>query len=104
MSFMVVMEHVYLQCIAMSLWNITLLTSFLKPMHIFASNFVYVFCGWTLTKFVKIKVLPLSFMELWVILCNFFTKLKKFFLHETIDLKSFIFGLESPQGLFILVC
>ena len=36
---MVVMEHVYLQCITMSLWNITLLTSFLKPMHIFASNF-----------------------------------------------------------------
>ena len=41
-------------------------TSSLKPLHGFASNFVWMFLG-----FVKIGVLPLFFMELWVILCNF---------------------------------
>ena len=32
---------------------------------------------WILTKFVKIGVLPLFYMELWVILCNFWPILKK---------------------------
>ena len=49
----------------------------LKPLHGFASNFVWMFLGWTPTKFVKIGVLPLFFMELWVILCNFWPILKK---------------------------
>ena len=53
-------------------------TSFLKLLHGFASNFVWMmFLGWTPTKFVKIGVLPLFFMELWVILCNFWPILKK---------------------------
>ena len=52
-------------------------TSPLKPLHGFASNFVGIFLGWTPTKFVKIGVLPLFFMELWVILCNFWPILKK---------------------------
>ena len=49
----------------------------LKPLLSFASNFVWMFLGWTPTKFVKIGVLPLFFMELWVILCNFWPILKK---------------------------
>ena len=49
----------------------------LKPLHGFASNFVWMFLGWTPTKFAKIGVLPLFFMELWVILCNFWPILKK---------------------------
>ena len=52
-------------------------TSPLKPLHGFASNFVWMFLGWTSTKFVKIGVLPLFFMKLWVILCNFWPILKK---------------------------
>ena len=59
----------------MSLCNIPLLTS-LEPLHEFASNFVWMFLGWTLTKFVQIGVQPLS-MELWVILCNFWSILRK---------------------------
>ena len=55
----------------MSLCNILFLTSSLEPLQGFASNFVWMFLGWTPTKFVKIGVLPLFFMELWVILCNF---------------------------------
>ena len=63
MNFLVVAEHVYLQCITiMSLWNITLLTSFL--------NFFKFYMDLPNT-FVKIVLLPLFFMELWVILCNF---------------------------------
>ena len=54
----------------MSLCNILFLTS-LEPLHRFASNFVWMFLWWIPTKFVKIGVLPLFFMELWVILCNF---------------------------------
>ena len=54
----------------MSLSNIPFLTS-LEPLHGFASNFMLMFLGWTHTKFVKIGVLPLFFMELRVILCNF---------------------------------
>ena len=49
----------------MSLCNISLLTSSLEPLHGFASNFVWMFLGWTPTKFVKIGVLPLFFMEYW---------------------------------------
>ena len=49
----------------------------LKPLHGFASNFVWMFLGWAPTKFDKIGVLPLFFMELWVILCNFWPILKK---------------------------
>ena len=52
-------------------------TSSLKLLHGFASNFVWMFLGWTPTKFVKIGVLPLFFIELWVILCNFWPILKK---------------------------
>ena len=52
-------------------------TSSLKTLHGFASNYVWMFLSWTPTKFVKIKVLPLFFMELWVILCNFWPILKK---------------------------
>ena len=37
----------------MSLCNIPLLTS-LEPLHGFSSNFVWMFLGWTPTKFVKI--------------------------------------------------
>ena len=53
------------------------LTSSLKPLHGFASNFVWMSLGWTPTKFVKIGVLPLFFIKLWVILCNFWPILKK---------------------------
>ena len=55
----------------------TFLTSH-KLLHIFASNFVWMFRGGggTPTKFVKIWVLPLFFMESLVILCNFLTILK----------------------------
>ena len=49
----------------------------LKPLHGFASNFVWMFLGWTPTKVVKIGELPLFFMELWVILCNFWPILKE---------------------------
>ena len=52
-------------------------TSPLKPQHGFTSNFVWMFLGWTPTMVVKIGVLPLFFMELWVILCNFWPILKK---------------------------
>ena len=38
-------------------------TSSLKPLHGFASNFVWMFLGWTPTKFVKIRVLPLFFSK-----------------------------------------
>ena len=78
----------------MSLCNILFLTS-LKLKHGFASNFMCMFLGgphiryqgfttnfskrkpcegmmgWTPTIFVQIRVLPLFFMELWVIMCNF---------------------------------
>ena len=46
-------------------------TSSVKPLHGIASNFMWMFLRWTSTNFVKIGVLPLFFMELWVILCNF---------------------------------
>ena len=47
----------------MSLCNIPLLTSSIESLHGFASNFVWMFLGWIPTKFVKIGVLPLFFME-----------------------------------------
>ena len=37
----------------MSLCNIPLLTSSLEPLHGFGSNLVWMFLGWTPTKFVK---------------------------------------------------
>ena len=52
------------------------LTSSLEPLHGFASKFVWMFLGWTPTMFVP-WVLPLFFMELWVILCNIWPILKK---------------------------
>ena len=52
-------------------------TSSVKPLHGCASYFVWIFLLWTPTKFVKIEVLPLFFVELWVILCNFWPILKK---------------------------
>ena len=55
----------------MSLCDIPFFISSLETLHGFASNFVWMFLGWTPTKFVKIGVLPLFFMEFWVILCNF---------------------------------
>ena len=55
----------------MSLCNIPFLTSSLEPLHRCASNFEWMFLGWTPTKFVKIRVLSLFFMELGGILCNF---------------------------------
>ena len=61
----------------MSLCNIPFFISSLEPLHGFASNFVWMFLGWTPTKFVKIGVLPLFSMELWVILCNFWPILNK---------------------------
>ena len=60
----------------MSLCNIPLLITSLEPLHGFASNFVWMSLGWT-PKFVKIRVLPPFFMELWVILCKFWPILKK---------------------------
>ena len=52
-------------------------TSSLEPLHRFASNLVWMFLGWTPTKFIKIGVLPLFFRVLWVILCNFWPILKE---------------------------
>ena len=55
----------------MSLCNIPFLTSFLKLLHRFSSNFVSMFLVWTPTKFVEIGVLPLCFMELCAIFGQF---------------------------------
>ena len=74
-----------------------ILISSLEPLHGFASNFVWMFLRWTPTKFVKIGVLPLFFMELWVILCNFWPILKKSSIKPLIRNHSF-FCLWSPQG------
>ena len=72
---------------------------FSEPLHDFGSNFVWMFLGWTPTKFVKTRVLPLFSMELWVNLCNFCPILKK-----TSSIKLFIFVLERPQRVKFLVC
>ena len=61
----------------MSPGNIPFLTSSLEPLHWFTSNFVWMFLRWTPTKFVKIGVLLLFFMELWYNFCNFWPILKK---------------------------
>ena len=57
--------------------NFSSFSTSLKQLHGFASNFVWMFLGWTPTKFVKIVVLSLFFMELWVILYDFWPILKK---------------------------
>ena len=44
-------------CYYMSLCNIPFLTSSFELLHRFASNFVWMFLGWTPTKFVKIGML-----------------------------------------------
>ena len=62
----------------MSLCNIPILSSF-KPKHRFTSNFMWMFPGRVPTKIFKIGVLPLFSMELWVILCNFWSILKNSF-------------------------
>ena len=64
----------------MSLCNILFLNSSLEQLHGFASNFVLLFLRWAPTKIVKIGVLPLFFMELWVVLCNFWPILKNLLL------------------------
>ena len=63
---------------SMSLCNIPILSSF-KPKHRFTSNFMWMFPGRVPTKIFKIGVLPLFSMELWVILCNFWSILKNSF-------------------------
>ena len=56
----------------MSLCNIPYVTSALKLKHRFASNFVWMFLGWTPTQFAESRVLSLFKMELLLILCTFF--------------------------------
>ena len=72
-------------------------TSSLKPLHGFASNFVWMFLGWTPTKFVKIRVLPLFFYGIMGNFVQFLANSLKIF-YKTPDQKSSKFGLESPQG------
>ena len=55
----------------------TFSTSSPKPLNRFTWNFVEMFLGWSPTKFVQIGVLPFFFLELWAILCNFLSNLKK---------------------------
>ena len=55
----------------MSLCNIPLLTSFIERLHGFASNFVWVFLGWTPTKFVNIGCYLYFSWNNGIILCNF---------------------------------
>ena len=69
----------------MSLCNIPFLTYF-KWKHGFVSKYVWMFRGWTPTKFVIIRVLLL--MELLVMLCIFSNS--DIFFSETADQKSFI--------------
>ena len=79
MSFWVVSYNiVFTMFYYMSLCNILFLTS-LKPLplHGFASYSLSMFLRWAPSNIVKIRVLPLFFMELWVILCNFWPILKK---------------------------
>ena len=63
----------------MSLCFITFLTSSLKQLHRFNSNFVLMFPGWIPTTFVKIGVLPLIFIELREFCKNFSQLLKIFY-------------------------
>ena len=78
----------------MSLCYIQFFTSSLKPMHGFASNFVWILLG---------GPLPSLSMEFWVILCNFWSILKKNVFYKTTDQKSSIFGLESSKKTLFLV-
>ena len=83
----------------MSLCNITFLTSSLETLHGFASNFEWMFLGWTPTKYVKIGVLPLFFMEFWVILCKLWPILKRSSTIKPLTRnQSYSLG-ESPGGL-----
>ena len=81
-------------------------TSSLKSLHRFASNFVWMFLRWTPTKFVKIGLLPLFFIELWVILRNFWPILKKSFSIKPLTRNhSYIWFVKSPKDLIsILFC
>ena len=81
----------------MSLCIIPLLTSTLEQLHGFAANFVLMFLEWTPTKFGKIGVLSLFFMELWVILCNFCPILKKSSIKPPTRNHSYLFW-RVPRG------
>ena len=76
----------------------TFLTSS-KPLLGFASNFVWMFLGWTPTKFVKITVLPPIFNGIIGIYVHFLTNTFNQIFYKTTDQKSLKFGLESPQGI-----
>ena len=58
------------------------MTYFHGIMHGFASNFLWMFPGWTPTKFDKIGVLPLFSMELWKFWAIFGKFLKIIFLKD----------------------
>ena len=70
----------------------------LKPLHGFVSNFVWMFLEWTPSKFLRIGVLSLFFMELWVILCNFWPILRKSSIKPLTEIIHICFE-ESPRGL-----
>ena len=42
-------------------YNITFLTSFVKPMHGFPSNSVWMFLGWAPTKIVPIRIISWNY-------------------------------------------
>ena len=67
-------------------------------MHGFASNFVWMFLGWTPTKFVKIRVLPLFSMELRIILYNLWQILKKSSIKPLTRNHSYLVW-SAPEGL-----
>ena len=87
----------------MSLCNIPLLTSSLEPLHRFAPNFVWMFLWWTPTKFVKKRGATPIFNGIMGNFVQFLANFFKFF-YKTTYQKSFIIGLESPQGVLFLVC
>ena len=60
----------------MSLCNIPLLTS-LEQLHGFASNFVWMFLGWTPTKMLKSGYYPYFSWSNGINVCNFWPILKK---------------------------
>ena len=78
----------------MSLCNISFLTS---PPHGFASNFCADVPLVDPYKDVKIGVLPLFFMGLWVILCNFWPFLKKTSSIKQMTRNHSYLIFESPQ-------
>ena len=57
-------------------------TSSLERLLDLLQIFVRMFLGWTPTMSVKSSALPLFFMELWVILCNFWPILKNLLLNR----------------------